>query len=368
MPGTNAPKSPMAQAIDIAINLAIVVVFVALCYQILQPFISLIIWGGIISIAIYPVYTRLRGRLGGRQKTTLVAIVLLGFAAVIVPVWFFTGSLVEAGVDLRAQLEEGMIEVPPPGDRVQSWPVVGERLYEVWSEASSDLSAFLGEHETQIRNMTRSAINAIASAGLEALQFLVSVMIAAVFLAYAESLTAVSRRLLQRFSGSDAESLRALVVATTRSITVGVLGIALIQAIAAGLGLALVGVPAAGLWALLVLVLAVLQLPPLIVMLPIALYVFSVQSTLVGVLFFVWAVLVSISDTFLKPMLLGRGVEAPMIVILLGAIGGLMMSGFIGLFLGAVVLGVSYRLLLKWLELGEAAASDDAEHVTAGDR
>ena len=119
--------------------------------------------------------------------------------------------------------------------------------------------------------------------------------------------------------------------------------------------------PAAGVWALLVLMLAIAQLPPILVLLPIAIYVFSVESTTVAVIFLVWSILVSFSDAVLKPLLLGRGLDTPMPVVLLGAIGGMITSGIIGLFVGAVVLSVGYKLFQAWLESGEAGAGPETQ-------
>jgi predicted PurR-regulated permease PerM len=239
---------------------------------------------------------------------------------------------------------------------VQEWPVIGERVYAGWLQASTNLSGFMAEHHSQVSNIARALATRLAGAGLGALQFLVSFIIAAVFIASTETTTQAMSRLLTRIAGKDGEALRALSVATIRSIAVGVLGIAVIQAVAAGLGIALVGVPAAGLWALIVLVLAIMQLPPWLVLLPMAVYVFSIESTTVAVIFAIWSLIVSFSDAVLKPMLLGRGVDAPMIVILLGAIGGMLMSGIIGLFVGAVVLGLSYKLFRMWLASGDVSA------------
>jgi predicted PurR-regulated permease PerM len=129
----------------------------------------------------------------------------------------------------------------------------------------------------------------------------------------------------------------------------GVLGIALIQAILSAIGLLVAGVPAAGLWAGVVLVLAIVQLPPLIVLGPIAIWYFSVAEPVPAVIFLVYATIVSVSDTFLKPFLLGRGVETPMLVILMGAIGGAIAKGIIGLFIGAVILALAYELLIAWM-------------------
>jgi len=162
------------------------------------------------------------------------------------------------------------------------------------------------------------------------------------------------RRFFDRLFSGRSDEIIELASATIRSVAVGVLGIAFIQAMAGGAGMVIVGVPGAGLWALFILVLAIAQLPPLLVLLPAIIYVFSTNdSTTVALIFTVWSVLVSFSDALLKPLLLGRGVKAPMLVILLGAIGGLIHSGFIGLFLGAVLLALGYQLFTAWLKIGE---------------
>jgi len=151
-----------------------------------------------------------------------------------------------------------------------------------------------------------------------------------------------------------------LASATIRSVAQGVLGVALIQSILAGIGLLLIGVPYAGVWAGLVLLLAIVQLPPILILGPIVVYVFSVAETVPAVVFMIWSMLVSSSDAFLKPLFLGRGMDIPMLVILLGAIGGMILSGIIGLFVGAVVLAVGYTLFTVWLEQEQQGSEEQA--------
>jgi predicted PurR-regulated permease PerM len=148
---------------------------------------------------------------------------------------------------------------------------------------------------------------------------------------------------------ASGEKMTTLSILTIRSIVKGVLGIAIIQAIGALIGLLVMDVPAAGLWALAVLVVAIVQLPPWLVLAPIAVWVFSVAEPVPATIFAVYMLIVSLADMVLKPMLLGRGVDTPMLVILLGAIGGAITGGIIGLFLGAVILAVSYELLAAWM-------------------
>jgi predicted PurR-regulated permease PerM len=159
--------------------------------------------------------------------------------------------------------------------------------------------------------------------------------------------------LASRLTGERGEEFAMLATKTVRSVAQGVLGVALIQCLLAGVGLLAAGVPGAGLWALLVLLLAIVQLPPILILAPIIVYVFSVSSTTVAVIFMIWSIAVSMSDAFLKPLLLGRGVQVPMLIILVGAIGGMIHSGIIGLFVGAVVLALGYELFKAWLQEGQ---------------
>lgn len=360
-------KSPMAHAIDIAINLSALFLILAWCFQIVLPFLSIIAWGGIVAIGLYPLLRKLEAAIGGRRKTALALLLLISGTLLIAPLWAFTSSLIETAVDINTRLNEDALTIRPPNESVQDWPLIGERVYSAWAEASSNLEQFLADHHSQVRNILRESAARIAGAGIGTLQFLISFLIAAAFLANAETAGNAMRRILTRLIGTDGESMRVLSVATIRSVTSGVLGIAVIQALAAGLGIALVGVPAAGLWTLLILVLAIVQLPPWLVLLPIVVYVFSIESTMVASIFAVWSLIVSFSDIVLKPMLLGRGVDAPMLVILLGAIGGMLTSGIIGLFVGAVVLSLGYKLLQQWLAGGDPTPGEDPAAGTQQD-
>jgi len=346
-------KNPVRTAIEISVNLILVFVIVAWCLQILRPFISIIMWGVIIAVATHTPFLWLRKALGGSNKLAVMIFVLLGLSVIIIPAWMFAGSLIESEQGLRASLQSGEFKIPPPNENVKDWPLVGEKLYANWSASASNFGDWLSEHSDQVKSIARTALSTVAGIGLSILQFVISTLIAAAMLANDQAGIAGIRRFCHRLVGDQDKEMLQLATATIRSVTVGVLGIAFIQALLGGAGMMVVGVPAAGVWALIILVVAIAQLPPLLVLLPAAIYVFSVESTTVAVVFTVWSVLVSFADALLKPLLLGRGVEAPMPVILLGAIGGMLMSGIIGLFLGAVILALGYKLFQTWLNGAE---------------
>jgi predicted PurR-regulated permease PerM len=262
-----------------------------------------------------------------------------------------SGSLINTAQEYSAQLDSGTLSVPPPSESVRSWPVIGEPLYKFWSLASNNLEAALSKITPQLKKFGIPLLSAAAGAGVGILKFVVSIIIAGVLLANDAGCSQAALAIATRLTGERGFKLVELAVATVRSVTLGILGVALIQTLLASLGFLLVGVPGAGLWALLVLILAVVQLPTILVLGPIIIYVFSTSGTVIAVVFAIWSILVGISDAFLKPLLMGRGVDVPMLVIFIGAIGGFMTSGIIGLFVGAIIFSIGYKLFLVWLNM-----------------
>ena len=358
---SSSPRATAVRtAVEIAVNLLLIFIILAWCLQILRPFISLIAWAGVIAIAMYAPFRKLQAMLGGSKKLAVTVFAVIGLAVVIVPAWLFVDSIASSATDVRTALETGQVELAPPGDNVKDWPVVGEKLYDQWYAASDNLETWLSDHADTVRAVLTGVFGKLAGIGLGVLQFIISVLIACAFLANAETVARGMKLLVARLVGDEADDFIRLSSSTVTSVAVGVLGIAFIQAVLAGVGMLAVGVPAAGILALLVLILAIAQLPPWLILLPVIFYVYSVESTLVATIFAVWSLAVSFADMVLKPLMLGRGVEAPMLVILLGAIGGMIMSGIIGLFVGSVVLALGYKLLEAWV-MEDVPAPADAD-------
>jgi predicted PurR-regulated permease PerM len=258
-------------------------------------------------------------------------------------------SVVKTAQEYSGELLGGTLQIPAPPEGIKTWPVVGESLYSLWDRSSNNLKETLTRIAPQLKAVGSWSLSTAAGAGFAIMSFVISIIISGVLLANSDSGHKTAQAISARLAGERGEEFVELAGATVRSVTRGILGVAIIQAILAGLGCLVVGVPAAGLWALIVLILAVIQLPPILIMGPIIVYVFYTTSTVPAVIFAIWSVLVSMSDSFLKPVLMGRGVDVPMLVIFIGAIGGFMNSGIIGLFTGAVILTLGYKLFLAWL-------------------
>lgn len=341
------------------LQIAAVAVLVYWCFNIVAPFFSILLWGLIISVALYPVHRSLAEKLGGRAKLSVTILALVALAILIVPVWYLAESSIIALKAIADALQSGDVTIPPPNPSVAEWPLIGDKVFEIWSGAASNLQATLNQYSDQLVNVGQGAIKLAGSTAVTVFQFTFSILIAAAFMMNAEGGYSVATQVSNSLVGTRGREFTDLSIVTIRSVTKGVLGVAIIQALAAALGFVVMDIPAAGLWAGIVLVLAIVQLPPLIIMIPIALWVFSVSDGLPATIFLIYSLIVSGSDTFLKPMLLGRGVDVPMLVILIGAIGGAISQGIIGLFVGAVVLALGYQIVTAWMAPDEAFAAVD---------
>ena len=355
---SDSPQADSSQAtittIEVVIRLGMLMLLAAWCFMIVSPFILPVMWGMIIAVAVYPLFSKLKSALGGKNKTAAVAYALIALTMLITPTVMISGSLVDTAQLLIDKYEQGTLTVAPPDESVKDWPVIGEKLSSVWTQASQNLDATLEKYRPQLRAVSEKGLATAASAGSTVVVFIISIIISAVFMANASGAYDFTVKLFSRLMSSQrGEAYTNLSRDTIRSIAQGVLGIAVIQATMGGIGMYIMDVPAWGLWTLLILGLAICQLPPLLVLGFVIVYVFSVAETTPAIIFAIYAMFVSVSDTFLKPLLLGRGVSTPMPVILIGAIGGMILDGVIGLFVGAVVLALGYELFMAWLSVGE---------------
>lgn len=342
--------------VEAAIRLGLLVLLVMWCFQIVRPFLIPFVWGVIIAVAVDPVYERLQAALGGRRGLAAVLFTLLLLLLLIWPAGMLATTLVEGARELAARFAEGTLTIPPPFEGVANWPVVGEPIARFWTLASENLADALTEIRPQLAVVVGWVLTTAGQASLDILQFTAAIIIAGVLLAYAPSSRAAVRALAERLAGEDGITYTHIGQQTVRSVARGILGVALIQSLLAGLGFLAAGVPAAGLLALICLLLAVVQIGPGIVLIGAVVYVFSEASTPVAIVFLAWCIFVGLLDNFLKPLLLGRGVRVPMLVIFVGAIGGVLTSGIIGLFVGSVVLAVGYTVLITWLGQTKAGA------------
>jgi predicted PurR-regulated permease PerM len=284
-------------------------------------------------------------------------LVLVGLFLLIVPAVALGTNLVETAAALSAGFAGHDIVVPPPPDAVADWPLIGKRVHQGWLGASQNLESVLAKLAPYLKDAGLWLISTAGDLGRGALMLVIAILIAGALLPSSHRAAAFATRAASIVAGDRGAELASLAASSVRSVTRGVLGVALIQSFLAGAAMLIIGVPAAGIWTLLVLMLALMQLPTLIVIVPVIVYVFSTSSTVAAILFAIWGVLVGASDNVLKPLLMGRGSSVPMLVLFIGSLGGFIASGILGLFIGAVVLSLGYTVFMSWIE--STSATED---------
>ncbi len=349
----------IARAVEASINVGLVALLAAVCLLILAPFVPIVAWGIIIAVASYPTVRRLQSGLHGRGGWAAAIWTVLLLAVLIVPVVLLAKSTIGGARSLAEHINEGTLSVPPPPPDIESWPLIGAPLNRIWNMASNNFTEALQMLAPQLKTILPGLLSASAGIGVTVLQFFFSILISGALLANAQSAAAATRAFANRLFGERGAEFQDLVGSTIRSVTSGILGVAVIQTVLAAGGFLVVGLPGAGLWAVIFLVAAVLQIGVL-VLIPAVVFVFATAATTKAVIFLIWCIVVGLLDNVLKPLLLGRGASVPTAVVFLGAIGGFVAMGIIGLFVGAIVLSVGYKLFLAWVEPGSAGSTNTA--------
>ena len=346
--------------VDILIRLGFLALLVAWCFQILTPFAGVILWGIILAMALYPAHKSLTKRLKGKRKMASTVLVIVGLIIIILPTWLFVDSVVEGFSDLNQDYAEGTLKLPPPDPKVADWPVIGDDLYKLSNEASNSLGNLLTKYQDQLLSLGQTLLDGVKSIGGSLATFILAVIISGALLS-SETSQNFGIKFIRRLVGERGDEFVALTSNTVSSVVKGVIGVAILQAFIIGLGFLGAGVPYAGVWTLLVLILAILQLPVSIITIPIIIWLFNDLDTVPAILWSIYIGVVGVADAPLKAIFLGKGASVPMMVIFLGVMGGFIMSGFIGLFTGAIVVSVGYTLFITWLNAGK---ENETETVT----
>ncbi len=348
-----------------AVRLSLLAVLVFWCLKILGPFLNPILGGVVIAIAVQTPYAKLTRALGGRPRLAAALLVAIALLVLIVPALTLGASLVDSTAGLSDDFMHDEIKVPPPPEGIAEWPLIGDRFHALWLGASQNLESALVKLAPHLKDIGVWIASTIGNLGLGLLMFVVTIFIAGALLPNGERAATLADKAAFRIAGKRGPEMVELAASSVQSVTRGVLGVAVIQSLLAGLGMMVVGVPAAGLWTLLILILAVMQLPSTLILIPVIFYVFSTSSTLVAVMFAIWAILVGLSDNVLKPWLMGRGSSTPMLILFMGSLGGFMAGGILGLFVGAVILSLGYTVFMAWID---EASVEDANADRRGDR
>jgi predicted PurR-regulated permease PerM len=337
---------------DVLVRIVVVGALAILCYQIFSPFLTLAVWSIILAVTLYPLHQFLARKLGRKQWLASTVLIIIGLLLIIIPVALLMNSFADSTRHFIASVQQNTLQIPPPREGIEKWPLVGKQIHDFWAKAHSDLPGFVQSMQPKIGDLAQRALAMVAGIGKGLLLFLVSFIVSGILMAYGEPAADASRGIFVRIAGGTrGESLFKLTTATIRVVAAGLIGVAFIQATLVGLALLLAGIPAAGVLTVIVLVLAIAQAPALIITLPAIIYIWSSghYSTAAKVIHTIILLVVGLADNVLKPLMLGRGVDVPMPVMLLGALGGLASGGILGMFVGATLFALGHQIFMGWV-------------------
>jgi len=343
---------------DTTIRLFILLLIVGWCLMIMYPFTSIILWSLILALAMYPLHSSLSKKMGGKPKLASFIIIFAILAIIILPTGMLIASLVDEVKSLKASYDAGTLTIPPPTEKVKDWPVIGEKLYDLWYNFSVNLEQMLVKYQDQLLGVGKKVAMGILGAAGGVVQIIAALIIAGILLFIGGTGEAI-RKFFRKLAGDKGDEYADITLKTVASVVKGIMGVALILALLNGVIFMLAGVPYSGIWTLMAFVLAILQIPLIFITGPVIIYLFAEKELTSAI---IWAVLIfvaGLSDNVLKPLLLGKGAPVPMLVIFIGVIGGFILSGFIGLFTGAIVMSIGYKLFIGWLDSGDEVVEGD---------
>lgn len=353
-------KRLVARFLDMFIRFGLILALASFCYTVFSPFLNMMLWAVILAVTLYPLHQYFATRLGGKQGWSSTLIVLLGIVLIVVPTVLMISSLGESVSVMIDKLSGRAFVIPPPSAHIATIPIVGEKISVLWLKASNDLPGLISNYRTQIGDIAKATLGILASMGGGLLGFILSFIVAGIIMTWGAAGADSARRIAIRLTDENkGQSLVKLCTSTIRAVAQGVNGVALIQALLVGVIMIVAGIPAVGIFFILALILGIAQIPVILVTAPAIALMWSLgdHGTAMNIVYTILLIVAGMADNVLKPLMLGRGVDAPMPVVLLGALGGMAASGILGMFIGATLLSIGYRIFMSWVNDGQVGDS-----------
>jgi predicted PurR-regulated permease PerM len=343
---------------------------IATSFWILRPFLIALAWATMIAVATWPLLLHAQSLLGGRRSLAVASMTIALLLLLVVPCYFAVSTIVDNAKQIGGWSKFlAAFAVPEPPSWLANLPVVGGRLATRWREWTAG-----GPEEIAARIAPYAKVAAlwfvgqVGSVGMLLLQFLLTVAIAGILYANGETAAVAADRFARRLAGAQGENAVHLAGQAIRGVALGVVVTAVVQSALSALGLVVVGVPFASILTAVIFILCVAQIGPGLVLIPVVVWIYSTMGGVWGTVFLVWAIFCGTLDNFLRPMLIRRGADLPLLLIFSGVIGGLIAFGVIGLFIGPVVLAVAYTLLVDWVSQGVVEEARAIAAVPVADR
>lgn len=339
-----------SKLVDVAIRLIFLGLFIYSAIVMVAPLASAVLWALILCVALYPLYDWLQIKLGGRKKLTATLLALVGLLLTLGPVASAVFGATELWSEFSARAAAGGLKVPPAPEGLKDIPVVGAKLSGIWSSFERNLDGALAKYAHQVLEIAKVVFGQVLGLGMGLLGMALSVVIMGVLFVPGPDLAKGLQKFGNRVFAPRGGEFVVLAGATVRNVTKGVIGVAAIQAVVVWVLLKVFGIPSAATLALICLILSIIQLGPGIVLIPVIIYAWSSMSGGAALAMTILAVPTTIMDSFLRPIFISKGLDTPMLVILIGVLGGMMAYGLVGIFIGPVLLAVFYELFVLWID------------------
>ncbi|EAQ33659.1 hypothetical protein NB311A_10710 [Nitrobacter sp. Nb-311A] len=345
---------PGDDIIQLVIRLGLLALLIYWTFVLIRPFVSILAWSIVLTVALYPVFDLLSRLLGGRQRLAAAILTFINLGIVIGPAMWLGLNALEGVKEFAVNLGAGNLVIPSPPESINTWPLIGPNVYEFWDQASINIRAALREVAPYLKPLAGGLLAFAGNAGVGTLKFLLSVALSGFLFPHGSQLMEAGGSFLYRIVPEQSEHFLALAGATIRAVSQGVIGIAIIQSLLAGIGFELAGLSSAGVLALAVMILSIVQIGAAIVLVPVIIWIWTDKDFTTATLLTVFLGLVGILDNVLKPLVMKRGLTTPTLVIFVGVIGGTLAHGIVGLFVGPIILSLAWELTVAWLRSGRS--------------
>lgn len=349
--------APEKIVIDVAIRVGSLALFIYFSFTLVRPFLGILIWSIILTVALFPIFVWLRTRLGGHGGAAAIVLAFLSFVIVFGPTAILSSSLVVSLEKIAMGIKAGTLNIPGPPVDLINLPYVGKDLHSVWTLVTSNSAGFFKQYGHTLLVPGEWLLEAVAGLAGSILIFAVSVVISGFLFVYGPNLVKRSHGVSMSIAGPHGAGFVNLAGATIRNVARGVIGIAVLQALVIGVALIVAEVPHAGLLTFATLVLAITQIGTGLTVIPLIIWFWVTKDTTSALLFTLSMVPVGVLEHAIKPIAMSKGLDTPMLVILIGVFGGTITYGLYGLFLGPIILAVFYELLTLWMQ-AETAPSE----------
>ena len=350
------PAPPDSSTVDVGIKIGLLGLLGYWSWKIIGPFLTVALWSVILAVALYPLFDWLARHLGNRRLAAAL-ITVLCLMIVVGPVSWLGFGLIRGVEFAVGEFDSKVFSIPLPAETVKDWPLIGEPVYQLWTRAATDTKAILLEVAPRLKPLGGKLVDIAENVVFGLLEFVASIVIAGFLYSPGPQLVGSLRAFSRRTLSDRSEEVVKLAGSTIRNVSRGVVGVALVQSLLAGVGFLVAGIPAAGFFAFLVLVLGIIQIGPAILLIPMTVWSWTAMETTSALMFTAYMVPVGLVDNILRPLLMARGLTTPMPVILVGVIGGTIAFGISGLFLGPIVLSIAWVLIMAWAREDDGLAT-----------